>query len=123
MGEALYRPVTEDEGYRCRIYAPVGHHRDLLAYLVRRLLENGANSSFVNQITDLQFSPEEIAADPVEMIENGGAGGSADARGRCSAERDSGIARRRDRRWVPALSPIRESRRCVSQAQPGPPGL
>jgi len=72
MGEALYRPVTADQGYRCRIYAPVGRHRDLLAYLVRRLLENGANSSFVNQITDLQFSPEEIAADPVEMIESTG---------------------------------------------------
>ena len=52
MGEALHEIVREREGTRCRIYAPVGAHRDLLAYLVRRLLENGANSSFVNQIVD-----------------------------------------------------------------------
>ena len=49
-------------GTRCRIYAPVGAHRDLLAYLVRRLLENGANSSFVNQIADARVAPELIAA-------------------------------------------------------------
>ena len=52
MGEALHDIVLTDEQTRCRIYAPVGAHRDLLAYLVRRLLENGANSSFVNQIID-----------------------------------------------------------------------
>jgi len=51
---------------RCRIYAPVGEHRDLLAYLVRRLLENGANSSFVNQVVDEDVRPEEIAADPFQ---------------------------------------------------------
>ncbi|MEJ1993535.1 MAG: proline dehydrogenase family protein, partial [Maritimibacter sp.] len=53
---------------RCRIYAPVGAHRDLLAYLVRRLLENGANSSFVNQIVDEAVPPEEIAADPFDAL-------------------------------------------------------
>ena len=56
------------EGTRCRIYAPVGAHRDLLAYLVRRLLENGANSSFVNQIVDEDVPPEEVARDPFEAI-------------------------------------------------------
>ena len=62
MGEALHDIVREAAGTRCRIYAPVGAHRDLLAYLVRRLLENGANSSFVNQIVDEDLAPEAIAA-------------------------------------------------------------
>ena len=64
MGERLHDLVLEGEGTRCRIYAPVGAHRDLLAYLVRRLLENGANSSFVNQIVDEAVPPEEVAACP-----------------------------------------------------------
>ncbi|TMV07765.1 bifunctional proline dehydrogenase/L-glutamate gamma-semialdehyde dehydrogenase PutA [Ruegeria sediminis] len=64
MGETLHRLVKDREKTRCRIYAPVGAHRDLLAYLVRRLLENGANSSFVNQIVDENVPPEEVAADP-----------------------------------------------------------
>src|SRR5690606_16115008 len=50
MGERLHQIVGEQEGTRTRIYAPVGRHSDLLAYLVRRLLENGANGSFVNMI-------------------------------------------------------------------------
>ena len=66
MGEALHKIVLKAEGTRCRIYAPVGAHEDLLAYLVRRLLENGANSSFVNQIVDESVSPETVAADPFE---------------------------------------------------------
>jgi RHH-type proline utilization regulon transcriptional repressor/proline dehydrogenase/delta 1-pyrroline-5-carboxylate dehydrogenase len=57
MGERLHDIVLTDKGTRCRIYAPVGAHRDLLAYLVRRLLENGANSSFVNQIVDEDVPP------------------------------------------------------------------
>ncbi|TIW71652.1 MAG: bifunctional proline dehydrogenase/L-glutamate gamma-semialdehyde dehydrogenase, partial [Mesorhizobium sp.] len=61
MGEALHETVRQAEGTRCRIYAPVGAHSDLLAYLVRRLLENGANSSFVHQLTDEEVEPEEIA--------------------------------------------------------------
>ncbi|MAM62785.1 bifunctional proline dehydrogenase/L-glutamate gamma-semialdehyde dehydrogenase PutA [Maritimibacter sp. UBA3975] len=65
MGESLHDIVMREEKTRCRIYAPVGAHRDLLAYLVRRLLENGANSSFVNQIVDESVSPEVIAADPI----------------------------------------------------------
>ncbi len=66
MGETLHQQVLEQFGNRCRIYAPVGPHEDLLAYLVRRLLENGANSSFVNQIVDESVSPATIAADPFE---------------------------------------------------------
>ncbi len=64
MGEALHDTVHSNNTTRCRIYAPVGAHRDLLAYLVRRLLENGANSSFVNQIIDQDVAPETVAADP-----------------------------------------------------------
>lgn len=64
MGERLHDIVLRETKGRCRIYAPVGAHRDLLAYLVRRLLENGANSSFVNQIVDESVSPEEVARDP-----------------------------------------------------------
>jgi len=68
MGEGLYERLVRDDGYACRIYAPVGGHRDLLAYLVRRLLENGANSSFVHQLADEQLSEAEILADPAEKI-------------------------------------------------------
>ena len=64
MGEQLHLKVLEQEDTRCRIYAPVGAHRDLLAYLVRRLLENGANSSFVNQIVDTDIPAAEVASDP-----------------------------------------------------------
>ncbi|KGM48639.1 bifunctional proline dehydrogenase/L-glutamate gamma-semialdehyde dehydrogenase PutA [Pseudooceanicola atlanticus] len=69
MGEALHDTVLKAEGSRCRIYAPVGAHRDLLAYLVRRLLENGANSSFVHQIVDESVAPETIARDPFTVCD------------------------------------------------------
>ncbi len=69
MGEALYDFVVREKNARCRIYAPVGEHEDLLAYLVRRLLENGANSSFVNQIVDTSIPPEEIARDPFRQLQ------------------------------------------------------
>jgi RHH-type proline utilization regulon transcriptional repressor/proline dehydrogenase/delta 1-pyrroline-5-carboxylate dehydrogenase len=69
MGEALHDLVLSDQKTRCRIYAPVGAHRDLLAYLVRRLLENGANSSFVNQIVDEDISPKEVASCPFAAVE------------------------------------------------------
>ena len=69
MGEALHDLVHQGDGTRCRIYAPVGAHEDLLAYLVRRLLENGANSSFVNQIVDLDVPATKIAADPIAEAE------------------------------------------------------
>ena len=68
MGEALHREVVRPEalGKPCRIYAPVGGHKDLLAYLVRRLLENGANTSFVNRLADDEAPIATIVADPVE---------------------------------------------------------
>ncbi len=70
MGEALYAHVVPAEagGYPCRVYAPCGSHEDLLAYLVRRLLENGANTSFVNRIVDEKLPIEEIIADPVARV-------------------------------------------------------
>jgi RHH-type proline utilization regulon transcriptional repressor/proline dehydrogenase/delta 1-pyrroline-5-carboxylate dehydrogenase len=74
MGEALYQRVVEDDalGIACRVYAPVGGHEDLLAYLVRRLLENGANTSFVNRITDDTLPIEDIVKDPVAAAGEGG---------------------------------------------------
>ncbi|PTE19308.1 bifunctional proline dehydrogenase/L-glutamate gamma-semialdehyde dehydrogenase PutA [Phaeovulum veldkampii] len=69
MGERLHDLVLTTHTTRCRIYAPVGAHRDLLAYLVRRLLENGANSSFVNQIVDETVPPERVAACPLTALE------------------------------------------------------
>jgi len=65
MGEGVYREVLKDASVPCRIYAPVGEHRDLLAYLVRRLLENGANSSFVHQLADEMVSAEVLLASPL----------------------------------------------------------
>lgn len=67
MGEALYEQIVEtgEDRPACRIYAPVGAHEDLLAYLVRRLLENGANSSFVNRLVDEAEPVEDIVADPI----------------------------------------------------------
>lgn len=70
MGEALHDIVLQDQSTRCRIYAPVGAHRDLLAYLVRRLLENGANSSFVNQIVDEEVPAETVASDPFDQVQS-----------------------------------------------------
>jgi RHH-type proline utilization regulon transcriptional repressor/proline dehydrogenase/delta 1-pyrroline-5-carboxylate dehydrogenase len=66
MAEGMYREVLKDPTIACRIYAPVGEHRDLLAYLVRRLLENGANSSFVHKLADETVSAEELLASPLE---------------------------------------------------------
>ena len=72
MGAALHqsvmaKPQKSDKTPHCRIYAPVGAHQELLAYLVRRLLENGANSSFVHQLSNPDISPEVIAKDPVSV--------------------------------------------------------
>ena len=69
MGDSLYDQIVKDESIQCRIYAPVGHHEDLLAYLVRRLLENGANSSFVNAIVDESQPVESLLEDPVEKTQ------------------------------------------------------
>jgi len=67
MGEELYAEIIDPEKFNrpCRIYAPVGSHEDLLPYLVRRLLENGSNTSFVNRIVDATIDVEDIVADPV----------------------------------------------------------
>jgi len=69
MGDSLYDQIVSQENIQCRIYAPVGHHEDLLAYLVRRLLENGANSSFVNAIVDESQPVESLLEDPVEKTQ------------------------------------------------------
>ena len=72
MGEGLYERLVHDQGYHCRVYAPVGGHKDLLAYLVRRLLENGANSSFVHQLADESLDDATLLADPVVKVETVG---------------------------------------------------
>jgi RHH-type transcriptional regulator, proline utilization regulon repressor / proline dehydrogenase / delta 1-pyrroline-5-carboxylate dehydrogenase len=68
MGEALHDEVLKLPGVACRVYAPVGEHADLLPYLVRRLLENGANTSFVNRIADENVSVEKVVVDPVVVL-------------------------------------------------------
>jgi len=67
MGEGIYREVLKDASVPCRVYAPVGQHRDLLAYLVRRLLENGANSSFVHQLADESVGMDELLLSPLHF--------------------------------------------------------
>jgi RHH-type proline utilization regulon transcriptional repressor/proline dehydrogenase/delta 1-pyrroline-5-carboxylate dehydrogenase len=72
MGEPLYEQLVSGEAgvqRPCRIYAPVGTHETLLAYLVRRLLENGANTSFVNRIADAGLPIDELIEDPVVQVE------------------------------------------------------
>lgn len=103
MGEGVYREVMADAAVPVRVYAPVGEHRDLLAYLVRRLLENGANSSFVHQLADdnvdvdallaspLVPAPQPGIAAPVTLYGWDGALGRANSRGAdlaCLAERE-----------------------------------
>ena len=90
MGEPLYEEVVgRDKLDRpCRVYAPVGSHETLLAYLVRRLLENGANTSFVNRIADASVSVDELVADPVSA----------------RARKSSRSARRTRRSPCPAIS-------------------
>ncbi len=70
MGQVLHNQTIAEDGLNrpCRIYAPVGSHQDLLPYLVRRLLENGANTSFVNRLTDLSISLEVITQDPIDKV-------------------------------------------------------
>lgn len=69
MGDTLYDQVVAEDKIQCRVYAPVGEHEELLAYLVRRLLENGANSSFVNAIVDDSKPVESLLEDPVEKTQ------------------------------------------------------
>ena len=67
MGEGVYREVLKNPTVSCRVYAPVGAHRDLLAYLVRRLLENGANSSFVHQMADDSVDMQALLISPLRL--------------------------------------------------------
>ena len=64
MGDAVHQALAERSPYRLRTYAPVGRHDDLLAYLVRRLLENGANSSFMNKVSDTSLTIDDLVSDP-----------------------------------------------------------
>lgn len=70
MGQALHQQSIDTKGLNvpCRVYAPVGTHEDLLPYLVRRLLENGANTSFVNRLVDLELDINDITQDPIEVV-------------------------------------------------------
>src|SRR6185503_7851956 len=68
MGDTLYEVLSRTRAFACRIYAPVGSFTDLLPYLVRRLLENGANTSFVHQIADPAVPLEALVADPLEAL-------------------------------------------------------
>ena len=74
MGESLYDQVIATGGGRipCRVYAPVGSYEDLLPYLVRRLLENGANTSFVHHVVDPSIPIDDLIADPVERTQGHG---------------------------------------------------
>jgi RHH-type proline utilization regulon transcriptional repressor/proline dehydrogenase/delta 1-pyrroline-5-carboxylate dehydrogenase len=71
MGEKLYNQIIDE--HPCRIYAPVGPHKDLLAYLIRRLLENGANTSFVNLLMDVDIPLDQLLADPIALVKRKGA--------------------------------------------------
>ncbi len=70
MGQTLHQQSIDVDGLNvpCRVYAPVGSHEDLLPYLVRRLLENGANTSFVNRLVDLELDIDDITRDPIEVV-------------------------------------------------------
>jgi RHH-type proline utilization regulon transcriptional repressor/proline dehydrogenase/delta 1-pyrroline-5-carboxylate dehydrogenase len=67
MGEGIFREVLKNPAIACRVYAPVGAHRDLLAYLVRRLLENGANTSFVHQLADESVGMDQLLGSPLHL--------------------------------------------------------
>ncbi len=69
MGESLHKIITSRYGILSRVYAPVGSHKELLAYLMRRLLENGANSSFINHLFDESIKPETLAKDVFSQVE------------------------------------------------------
>lgn len=72
MGEALYREVLKEYKQRCRIYAPVGPSKELLSYLIRRILENGANSSFVNGLNDKSVSLQQLLQEPEQQTKESG---------------------------------------------------
>ncbi len=94
MGVELYDAVLAQPGTACRVYAPVGSHEDLLPYLVRRLLENGANSSFVNRIADPAVPVEAVIADPVAVVDAHRAAGNAKIPQPENLYLDSAVSRR-----------------------------
>ncbi|TNF61974.1 MAG: L-glutamate gamma-semialdehyde dehydrogenase [Burkholderiales bacterium] len=99
MGEGVYREVLKNPQVSCRVYAPVGEHRDLLAYLVRRLLENGANSSFVHQLADESVGVDELLVSPLRLEREGSLPLPSDLYGpqrRNSAGRDLAVVAWRD---------------------------
>ena len=103
MGEALYAEVHGREGFDCRIYAPVGSHKELLAYLVRRLLENGANSSFVNAVNDATVPVESLLVPPAASF----AGGASPRHAGIVRCRSASSASARTRAgWSSAAAPI-----------------
>ena len=69
MGESLHHAISKKYGVESRVYAPIGSHKELLAYLMRRLLENGANSSFINHLFDENISPESFSSDVFSIVE------------------------------------------------------
>ena len=69
MGESLHDAINNKYGVQSRVYAPIGSHKELLAYLMRRLLENGANSSFINHLFDESISPKSLALDVFSIVE------------------------------------------------------
>ncbi|MCH1530009.1 MAG: bifunctional proline dehydrogenase/L-glutamate gamma-semialdehyde dehydrogenase PutA, partial [Gammaproteobacteria bacterium] len=69
MGESLHHAISKKYGVESRVYAPIGSHKELLAYLMRRLLENGANSSFINHLFDENISPVSLASDVFSIVE------------------------------------------------------
>lgn len=107
MGEALYEQIvgTSDADYPCRVYAPVGGHEDLLAYLVRRLLENGANTSFVNRLIDDAAPVESLVSDPVARLK----GLSSKPHPRIKNSRDLYGDQRRNARGIDLADPERLS--------------
>ncbi|MEO0450336.1 MAG: L-glutamate gamma-semialdehyde dehydrogenase, partial [Pseudomonadota bacterium] len=72
MSDGLHRRLAQESGFAIRTYAPVGRHKDLLPYLVRRLLENGANASFVNQLMETDVTLEDLISNPVETARQHG---------------------------------------------------
>ena len=68
MGESLHEMIKSRNNTKCRIYAPVGEHKELLPYLARRMLENGANSSFLNQLADPTLQAKDIVSDPFDLL-------------------------------------------------------
>jgi RHH-type proline utilization regulon transcriptional repressor/proline dehydrogenase/delta 1-pyrroline-5-carboxylate dehydrogenase len=110
MGDGLYEELIRQRGLTCRVYAPVGGHAELLPYLVRRLLENGANASFVHRLADPTVSEAQLLADPVpEILELDcapNAGIAAPSQLFASGRRNSAGLDLSDRREVSAVTQI-----------------